>query len=210
ACDISTFTNIIDDVVAFAEANALNSCCEICKLNLSKNLHDVNNTLYLMCDSCNINLQNSTLKSYEKDISGSNIITGTIGALLGSLVGVALWVIVFQLGYIASICGMIIAICAMKGFQLFGGKLNKSGIIITLIITIAMVYLSNYLSYSIDVYNAFKATEDITVFDAIRNLGNLFAEFPDLKSEFNKNLLMGYGFTLLGTFSIFKNALKSK
>lgn len=208
--DIKALTDIIDDVTDFASANALNSCCEICKLNLPAELHDIDNTLYLMCNDCHTKLENQSLRGYKKESSSANIITGTIGALLGSLLGVVLWVIIFELGYIASICGMVIAIGAMKGFKLFGGKLNNFGIIISILITIAMVYLSNYLSYSIDFYNYFKTVEPITVLESIKNLGKLIAESPDLKSEFNKNLLMGYGFTLLGAFSTFKNALKSK
>ena len=40
-----------------------------------------------------------------------NWITGIVGALVGVAIGVAAWVGIYQLGYIASVAGFIMMIC---------------------------------------------------------------------------------------------------
>ena len=52
--------------------------------------------------------------------SGSNVLAGLVGAFLGSLVGVVLWLVVYKLGYIAGISGAVMVICAMMGYNKFG------------------------------------------------------------------------------------------
>lgn len=215
--NINNITNIINEVSDFVELHSLKSCCERCKEDKPITPHDINNNLFLLCNDCYVNyeehLKNLAIenqKEYEKSLKKPNIIAGTIGALLGSLIGVALWIIVFQIGYIASICGVVLAICAMKGFELFSGRLTKSGVIVTIIITIVMVYISNHLSYGIDIYNYYRVTENITIWDGIRSVGSFVSEIPEFKQDFIKTLCMGYGFTLLGAFSTFKSALQSK
>ena len=56
-----------------------------------------------------------------------NMVTGIVGAFLGILVGVVLWVIIYQMGYIAGIAGFVMMICAFKGFELLGGRVNIDG-----------------------------------------------------------------------------------
>ena len=45
-----------------------------------------------------------------------NVLAGIVGAFLGSLIGVACIVIVGQMGYVASICGLVMAVCSLKGY----------------------------------------------------------------------------------------------
>ena len=53
----------------------------------------------------------------ESQKSTDNIITGAVGAFLGSLIGVACIVIVGQLGYVASVSGLVMGVCALKGYE---------------------------------------------------------------------------------------------
>lgn len=85
-------------------------------------------------------------------VKSSNIITGTTGAFLGSLIGVALWMLIYHFGYIASIAGLVIIICAMKGYEILSGALDKKGVIIVGIVSIVMVFVANHLSWTMDVY----------------------------------------------------------
>ena len=45
-----------------------------------------------------------------------NVPAGIVGAFLGSLIGVACAVLIGQLGYVASISGLVMAVCALKGY----------------------------------------------------------------------------------------------
>lgn len=49
-----------------------------------------------------------------------NVVAGVVGALLGSLLGVACIVLLGQLGYVAAVSGIVMAICTMKGYELLG------------------------------------------------------------------------------------------
>ena len=67
-----------------------------------------------------------------------NIVAGVVGAFLGSLIGVACVVIIGQLGYVASISGLIMAVCALKGYELLGGSLTKKGALISSLLILVM------------------------------------------------------------------------
>lgn len=58
---------------------------------------------------------------WEKEETRDNVVAGAVGAFLGSLIGVACIVLVNQLGYVASICGLVMAVCCLKGYALLGG-----------------------------------------------------------------------------------------
>ena len=56
---------------------------------------------------------------------------GIVGALIGSLIGAVVIVIVGQLGYVAAVSGLVMAICTLKGYEMLGKKLGTPGIIIS-------------------------------------------------------------------------------
>ena len=49
-----------------------------------------------------------------------NVFLGLIGARVGARLGGASIILLSQLGYIASISGVILAFCTLKGYQLLG------------------------------------------------------------------------------------------
>ena len=51
----------------------------------------------------------------NKKPASENVIAGIVGAFLFSLVGGALWFVLGMIGIIASISGLVGAVCAMKG-----------------------------------------------------------------------------------------------
>ena len=51
-----------------------------------------------------------------------NVFAGIVGALLFSFVGGALWVILYQFGYLAGISGLVGVVCAIKGYKIFAKK----------------------------------------------------------------------------------------
>ncbi|WP_052430676.1 hypothetical protein [Robinsoniella peoriensis] len=60
-----------------------------------------------------------------------NIIAGIVGAFLGTLIGLLCIVVVDQLGYMASISGVVMGVCAIKGYQMLAGKMSLKGIVIS-------------------------------------------------------------------------------
>ena len=52
---------------------------------------------------------------------------GTLGALLGSLAGVVCIVLIGRLNAVASASGLVMAVCALKGYEKLAGTLSKKG-----------------------------------------------------------------------------------
>lgn len=138
-----------------------------------------------------------------------NVITGTVGALIGAALGAGSIILLSQIGYIASISGLILAICTLKGYELLGGKLGVKGILISLIFMLATPYLADRLDWAIVVMNAY-ADEDVTLGQAFAMVPALIEEGAIEESEYIKNLLMIYGFVVLGAFSTVRNLFKKK
>jgi len=200
--------SILNTLVQEASSNCLNNCCPICGEHTEISPFVVNRNLTACCDNCKSQIKNGIAESQEsiKQLK-SNVITGTIGAFLGSLIGVGLWIVVGLAGYIAAICGLVLAICTIKGYQLFGGKLDKKGIFITIIITVFMVFVSQYLSLTLDIYNELNKHSNITIFKALEMVPK-FLVMSKVGSDFYYNLGLGYIFTIMGSFSQFKNSYK--
>lgn len=202
--------NLLDQIVIFARDNSYDSCCEVCGEDISISAYLINDSTFYGCEDCyNKTISNlDAHQTHAKSKKGS-FVTGIVGALLGSLIGVALWVTVYAIGYIAAICGIVLAVCAIKGYELFGGKLDLLGIISTMLITIIMVYIATYLSYGYSIYDTFRDTEEIDIFTAIRSVRDFITDYPEIQTSFYTDLAKGYLFTVIGSVSTFISAYRT-
>jgi hypothetical protein len=126
-----------------------------------------------------------------------NFIAGLVGAVLFSLAGVVIWFIIYQLGYIAGIAGIVTIVCAHKGYEIFGKVLSLKGLIAGIVVAVAMIYVAEYICLGYDVYVAFKEEYAISIFDALRSVPDFLLEEP-VRDAFFTDLMYGYGFSLLG------------
>ena len=118
-----------------------------------------------------------------------------MGAFLGSLIGAGAIILLGQLGYVAALSGIAMAICAIKGYELLGGKLSTKGIISSIIVMIIMVYVGNRIDWSISVANYYT---DVDVFYAFRILPDLIREGYLEASQYYGNLGLVYLLRRLG------------
>ena len=137
-----------------------------------------------------------------------NVVAGIVGALLGTLLGVVCTVVIGQLGYVASISGLIMAVGALKGYELLGGTLSKKGAVISSVLILVMTYLAHRLSVAMAVISALDAPmSDIFVyFQAIPAL--VEAEILERRAYWG-DLAMLYLFTLLGAVPTILGGLRS-
>lgn len=147
-----------------------------------------------------------------------NVVTGTVGALLGALIGAAAIILVSQLGYVAGICGVILAVCTLKGYELLGGKLSTKGIIIGIVIMLVTPYIADRMDWAIMLLKETSGS-GATFAEAFAKVPGLITEdgielgdywFSVEPSDYYINLAMLYGFTLLGGFSTVFGAIKKK
>ena len=106
-----------------------------------------------------------------------NILFGTIGAIIGCLPGVALYVGVAMLRVFSSWSGFIALYCAIFMYTLFSRKLTKIGVIISIIISCASMLLAEVIVTSISIANRYHFTF-FTVFK------NFLKIYPKLNNKF--------------------------
>jgi hypothetical protein len=127
-----------------------------------------------------------------------NFIAGIVGAFLFSLAGVVVWFAVYQLGFIAGIAGIVTVVCAIQGYGVFGKVASPKGLIASLLISVAMIFIAEYICIGYEIYVAYKPQYDITIFDALRAVDDFLQE-EEIRNSFIYDLALGYGFTLLGS-----------
>ena len=120
-----------------------------------------------------------------------SILPGLIGALIGSIPGVLLWVIIGQLGYIAGICGWLMVRGAIFGYTKLGGGINKLGKFLASAVAFIMPLAAEYLGIAVSVYRAFHESDGVTVAQAFASVPYFLSE-PDVSSGIITNLLIGY------------------
>lgn len=141
----------------------------------------------------------------EKKTKRENIVGGIVGAFLGSLVGVLCTVVIGQLGYVASISGLVMAVGALKGYELLGGSLSKKGAVISSVLVLVMTWFAHRLSWSISVASAVGAG----VFQCFRIIPELLdAGWLESRAYWG-DLVMLYLFTLLGAVPTILGGLRN-
>ncbi|HEX3037618.1 MAG TPA: hypothetical protein VHO94_01320 [Oscillospiraceae bacterium] len=209
--NIESLKEVLNAVTSYCRSNSMVSCCKICGAQTDLAMFSINGNCVSMCNNCFEKAQ-ADLSSAQQEIKKKkgNIVTGIVGALLGSLIGVVLWVIVYQVGYIAGLVGLVLAVCTIKGYEKFGGKLNVGGIVISMIIAVGMLFLAENICVALEIYNQFKVEYDINFFDAFRSIPDLLGESEKLRGAYLHDLGIGYLFMIVGSFSsimaIYKNA----
>lgn len=139
----------------------------------------------------------------------SNVGLGLIGALLGALIGAVLWVVFYQIGIIAYIAGIAIIVLACKGYALFSKHLDVKGVVICIVMAIVMLLAAHTLCWGLEIYYAFSADYDITLFDSILSIPDVIVE-TDLVFDFFKELLIGVILLFVGGIPYVKKVLHEK
>ena len=141
-----------------------------------------------------------------------NVIGGIIGAFLGSLIGVAVIVLLDQLGYVAAVSGIVMGFCALKGYEILGGKLSKLGVVISVIIVILMIWVGTRASWALALQQQIYTEESaFTVFSQFdKAVDSLKAQGVDITADFTESLIMQYVFSAIGCASMMFTAFRSQ
>lgn len=150
------------------------------------------------------------------------MVTGIIGAILGSLIAGVLWIIVAMMGYIIGWVGFITVILAIGGYKKFGGRINMVGALICSVISLAVIYFSLTIVYSIDLHDyctddatlyiyymdESKDEDEITYIDTYKMFFVVMDDDSDYRAEFYKDLAVSYIFTIIAGASYTINAYR--
>lgn len=78
----------------------------------------------------------------------ANPVMGILGAIIFSLIGCAVWILIGKLGYISYLGGIAMAFSTIFGYHLFGKRFDTLGLIISIVIVLVMVLVSNMFIYT--------------------------------------------------------------
>ena len=146
-------------------------------------------------------MENLVTEDWEKK---ENLPLGLIGAVIGILLGSVLWVLIGQIGFIAGIAGYAIVFCGMKGYQLLGKKLTKTGIIICIVLSFLAIIGAEVVSLGITAYRELSEYYSLTLGESFSLLPELLKE-PELVGAVAKDLAIGYILSIWASYSSVKN-----
>lgn len=193
-------TETINALMAFLQAKAYTPCCSNCGQSAEEVAGYRAGSAYMhLCPNCESNMRGTIMTAVQnQQTKKENVVGGIVGALLGSLLGVLCIVILSQLGYVAAISGVVMAVGVLKGYELLGGKLTKKGVVIGVIIMLIMTYVGDRLDWAIALYQEGAEYFDATVFDWYRIVPDLLAEDYIDMGAYVGNLILLYLFLALG------------
>lgn len=138
-----------------------------------------------------------------------NMLLGIIGALVGAIIGGLSIVLLSQMGYVASISGVVLAFCTLKGYELLGKALSKKGIVICIILMVLTPFIADWICWALVVMEAW-AEYGVTFTEAFVTVPLLLQDGTIALADYLKDLGMLYLFVVLGGFYTVRNALKSE
>lgn len=124
-----------------------------------------------------------------------NALFGTIGAIIGSLAGVALYVGVAMLRVFSSWSGFVALYCAIFMYTLFSRKLTKIGVVISIIVSCASMVLAEVIVTSIHIANRYH----FQFFEVFKNFLKIYPKITN-KFSFWIYPVIACAFVLIGGF----------
>lgn len=130
-----------------------------------------------------------------------NAVTGFIGAIIGSIPGCLLWLLLAHFGFIAGIAGYAIMMGSIFVADKFGGNcMPKGGIVMCIIVTCLMIFGTNCLDYAISFYQMFIEEGVSLDFTRVLTLLPYIITDSEVAGGFVMNLIIGYGLTALSCY----------
>lgn len=201
------FVNSVNALISFLRSKGFEPCCQFCGQQIETQDYEVRGSYMHLCPDCAGKLRSDmTMATQQKQQKRENIIGGIVGALLGSMIGILCIIFFAQLERVAAVSGVIMAVCAIKGYELLGGRLSKIGVVISVAMMVVMTYVGNYLMVAISIAGEL----DMGLFDAMQVFPELWAMDMIDTGVYYSNLFMLYAFTLLGAIPTVRANLKER
>jgi len=186
------------------------SCCQVCNETKPVAGNVVGGRYMHVCAECSAKISQSLTVATEQNAQKKeNVIGGIVGAFLGSIIGIVAIVLFSQMGKVAVISGVIMAVCAIKGYELLGGKLTIKGAVICIIMTLIMTYMGDRIDWAIAIVRELGDVLDIDYFGAFRIVPEMLAEEFIDSTAYWGNLALLYIFTIGGAIPTIISAIKS-
>ena len=199
----------VNNLLAFLHAKSFQPCCSVCGQSVEVEPYQVASGYMHLCPDCGVNMQGNLMTAAQQmQNKKDNVVAGTVGALLGSLLGVLCIIVLSRLGYVAAISGVIMAVGVLKGYELLGGKLTKKGLVIGVVIMLIMTYVGDRLDWAIMLYG--EIGDYYNLFECYRLVPVMLEEDIIEMGSYIGNLVLIYVFLLLGAVPSIRNSFQEK
>jgi hypothetical protein len=210
---IKTVSDFLVRFSRFLQSRGYYSGCAFCKNKDALRHIAKGNAVFEACPECQAVVRKNEIDPVQSYGSGA------IGAILGGIVGVIPWVIVGALGYVAAICGFIMAFLSLKGYQLFKGKTGKGMVFILIAVILVFTYAAIIVNQTISDYNAYPddksqiAVVDLFVSELAIPFSDADVYIGDYYFTPNPGVAwaqigLGWFFAALGSFALIKKTFK--
>ena len=189
-------------------ATAWNICSECGTMVTGGRWLLIGGTAYYMHEACAEKTKRSILETEEaeKEQREGSYASGTVGALLGAALGAVVWALVLNMGYVASLVGLLIGWLAEKGYNLLKGKQGKGKVVILIVAVILGVLLGTFAAEAITAIGMVNdgTLPGFTVADVPGLIIMLLIYDGEYLGAIMGNVLMGLLFAGLGVFGLLK------
>lgn len=192
---------LLEDFTQFLQQAGFENVCQTCGAAGATEGCFAGGRYLHLCPNCLAGMQQQAAKPAKPE----NPVAGAVGALIGSLAGAVCIILLSQLGYVAALSGLVMGVCAIKGYEMLGGRLSGKGAAISVVIMLIMTYVADRLDWAII------AMQDLGVdlFTGFRIIPLLLEEQAIEGSVYWGNLVMLYLFLLLGMVPTVMAGLRS-
>ena len=141
-----------------------------------------------------------------------NVLRGTLLSLLVVPVGIVVWLIIWNIGFIASIVSFGVAMLAVVLYRVgAGGVIGRAGAVSITLVTLVTVTLAIFVGLVSDVANLVASELGMSPYDAVIQPGfwPLFQDIMFVQGGISENglqLAIAFGLGLLGCFSVLRSA----
>lgn len=137
-----------------------------------------------------------------------NVIAGIVGAFLFSLSGGIIYYLLYMIGIIAGISGLVGVVLAIKGYKLFAKKESVKGVVIASVFALLVIVLAWYLCLGKEIYDAFfvwynagEIDYTLTYRECLKAVPIFLKEpeYVEFRNAAIRDLLFSLGFALIGS-----------
>lgn len=142
-----------------------------------------------------------------------NVLLGTLGAILFALAGGIVYFVLWSIGIIAALSGIVAVLCAIKGYEIFSRGRSKRGITIAVIASAVVLVLAWYICFCTDLHAAYQGWYEAGEVDYLPTLGEcILYGYYDLTVNpgYFVDLLLSLAMAALGCWGYVKRTLNAQ
>ena len=193
---------LLEIIGNYLKDNMAKEVCRHCKEAKKTYLVDNDSEISFYCNDCYKLIKKATNYKKEKyNKSKENILLGTLGAIIGTIPGIILWILFGFIGIEPGIAGIAITMGSAVFYKKFAHNIKLPGIIISTMIGLFMVLVAHEINCAIYIYNLYKADYVIKLLDAYRAIPYYLNTVREFHKIFNNGLITGYLLSIIGVFT---------